>query len=108
MRRAVWLLALSIPARALADGEAVNGFPNWEERVMHEWANRARCDPQMEMQTCGSACGDAACYTPQPPLPWNIKLNRSARFHSDEMHLQGYFAHDSQCTLVSNIDALYP
>ena len=94
--------------RVYADGEEVNGFPNWEERVMHEWTNRARCDPQVEMTACGSACGDGACYTPQPPLPVDVALNRSARFHSDEMAAQGYFAHDSACTLVSNIDTLYP
>jgi hypothetical protein len=34
--------------------------------------------------------------------------NRSARFHSDELAQQGYFAHDSACTVVPNIDALYP
>ena len=100
------LLALGAPARA--DGEAVAGFPNWQERVMHEWTNRARCDPQVEMTACGAACGEGACYTPQPPLPWNSALNHSARFHSDEMAAQSYFAHDSQCTLVTTIDTLYP
>ena len=98
----------TIGGRAYANGEAVNGFPNWQERVMHEWTNRARCDPQVEMQACGSSCGEGACYTPQAPLPWSSALNHSARFHSDEMAAQGYFAHDSQCTLVANIDALYP
>ena len=24
---------------AHANGEAVSGFPKWEERVMHEWSN---------------------------------------------------------------------
>jgi uncharacterized protein YkwD len=95
-------------ATAYASGEANNGFPNWQERVMHEWTNRARCAPQIEMQACGAACGEGACYTPQPPLPWAQALNHSARFHSDEMAAQSYFAHDSMCTLVSNIDSLYP
>src|SRR5438874_7749881 len=105
-----WVVAICALAatRAHADGEAVNGFPNWEERVMHEWTNRARCDPQVEMTACGSACGDGACYTPQPPVPWSEGLNHSARFHSDEMAAQSYFAHDSMCTLVSNIDTIYP
>ncbi len=108
MRIALAIAVAVIPALAFADGEAVNGFPNWQERVMHEWTNRARCDPQVEMQACGSACSEGACYTPQPPLPWAAELNHSARFHSDEMAAQGYFAHDSACTLVSNIDTLYP
>ena len=104
----VVVIALAFGSRAYADGEEVNGFPNWEERVMAEWTNRARCDPQVEMAACGSACSDGACYTPQVPLPVDVALNRSARFHSDEMAAQGYFAHDSACTLVSNIDTLYP
>jgi hypothetical protein len=97
-----------LPAVAGATGEEVDGFPNWEERVMHEWTNRARCDPQVEMTACGTACGEADCYAPNPPLPWNEDLNHAARFHSDEMAAQDYFDHDSKCQVVSNIDALYP
>ena len=40
-----WTIVAAIAlasVRAYADGEEVNGFPNWEERVMHEWTNRAR------------------------------------------------------------------
>lgn len=70
--------------------------------------NRARCDPQVEMTACGSACGDKACYQPIAPLTWDVRLNRAARFHSDEMAKQSYFAHDSACTVVSNIDTIYP
>jgi MYXO-CTERM domain-containing protein len=102
----VILLLTSTPIHA--EGEGVNGFPNWAERVMHAWTNRARCDPQVEMQSCGSNCSEAACYTPVAPLPYSLTLNRAARFHSDNMAAQGFFAHDSQCALVSNIDALYP
>lgn len=105
---AVIVLGLALPSPAGATGEAVNGFPNWPERVMHEWTNRARCDPQVEMTACGSACSEAACYSPNAPLPWNENLNHAARFHSDEMEAQGYFAHDSQCAVVANIDSLYP
>lgn len=93
---------------ARAVGEPVNGFPNWAERVIHEWINRARVDPQVEMNACGSPCVERACYTVMPPLAWNESLNRAARFHSDEMVRQGYFAHNSACTLVSNINSLYP
>lgn len=110
------LLRLILPCiglMALADvshavGEAVNGFPNWRELVLHQWLNRARCDPQFEMALCGSNCGEKACHTPKPPLPWDLALNRAARFHSDELLRQSYFAHDSACNVVANIDALYP
>ena len=94
--------------QARAVGESVNGFPNWAERVIHEWINRARVDPQLEMNACGSACVERACYTVKPPLAWNESLNRAARFHSDEMVRQAYFAHNSACTVVSNINSLYP
>jgi hypothetical protein len=89
-------------------GEAVNGFPNWEERVLHEWINRARVDPGVEMQKCGSACLEAACYAPVAPLGWGEALNHSARYHAVEMMKQNYFDHDSKCTVASNIGQLYP
>lgn len=96
----------SAPAAAI--GESVDGFPNWRERVIHQWINRARSDPQFEMDQCGASCAERACHVPLPPLPWALPLNRAARFHADAMVQQGFFAHDSPCTLVSNIDALYP
>lgn len=96
------------PSFALAYGEAINGFPNWAERVMHAWTNRARVDPQVEMQACGAPCGEAACYTPKDPIPWNEKLNHAARFHSANMQKMNFFSHTSKCTIVPNIDALYP
>ncbi len=93
---------------ASALGEAINGFPNWNERVIHEWMNRARCDPKVEMMACGNNCPEGACYTQIAPLTWDEKLNHAARYHSAEMVLQGYFAHDSACTIVSNINSIYP
>lgn len=95
-------------AANLRAGESINGFPNWAERVMLEWMNRARVDPQKELAACGAACGEKSCYKPIAPLSWSGELNHSARFHADEMSKQGYMAHDSKCAIVSNIDALYP
>ena len=116
--RLLLVVAIAVSARAQQDpatfannlrvGESINGFPNWAERVMLEWTNRARVDPQLEMKACGTACGDAACYTAKGPLVWSEALNHSARFHADEMAKQQYFAHDSKCNVVSNINALYP
>jgi hypothetical protein len=106
------LLPLAIaslsPSEAHAYGESVSGFPSWAERVMHQWSNRARADPQFEMGECGNNCGEAACYAPVKPLYWDEKLNRAARFHSANMASIGFFAHDSKCTLVKNIGSLYP
>jgi MYXO-CTERM domain-containing protein len=94
--------------RASANGEAINGFPNWNERVIHEWMNRARCDPKVEMMACGNNCPEGNCYAVIPPLVWDEKLNHAARYHSAEMVQQNYFAHDSACTIVGNINSIYP
>lgn len=113
----VLLLLISLSARG-ADvqtlaldpraGEPINGFPTWPERVIHQWMNRARVDPQTDLKGCGATCGETACYTPKPPLYWDHALNRAARFHADEMIQQAFFAHDSTCKIVNGIDALYP
>ena len=93
---------------AHAEGEASNGFPDWSERVLLEWINRARSDPQADLAACPAGnCLDKACYTPSKPLYFDPNLAHSARFHSDHMTLNGYFDHPSHCTLVSNIPALY-
>ncbi len=100
---------MSLPSVVHALGEETNGFPNWNERVVHAWINRARSDPQFEMNSCpGNNCGEKACYTPIAPLVYSLALNRAARFHSDEQLRQGYFAHDSVCQVVSNINSIYP
>src|SRR5262245_41396360 len=83
-------------AAQLRAGESVGGFPNWNERVFVEWINRARVDPKAELAPCGAACADHACYTAMAPLSWSEPLNRSARFHADEMGKQQYMAHDSR------------
>jgi hypothetical protein len=100
--------ALVTSSTAGAVGEEIAGFPNWSERVIHEWMNRARAQPSVEMQACGANCPDGACYQPIAPLVWNEKLNHAARFHSAELTQQMYFAHDSACTVVANIATTYP
>ena len=89
-------------------GESVGGFPNWGERLMLAWINRARVEPQRELAACAPNCADAQCYGPVAPLTFSLPLNRAARFHADEMRHQRYFAHDSKCRIVANIDSLYP
>jgi len=101
------LMTLTIDEASLRAGESVNGFPSWEERVLHQWINRARVDPQAELANC-AACADKACYSAKAPLFWSGALNRAARFHADEMQKQGYFGHDSKCVVVNNINSLYP
>jgi hypothetical protein len=97
------------PARS--EGEPVAGFPGWAERVLHAWINRARVEPAAELAPCSAdpaGCPDAPCYVAREPLGWSYGLARAARFHSEQMTLLGFFGHNSVCTLVADINALYP
>ncbi len=97
------------PLATTFTGEPVNGFPKWSERVMLEWTNRSRVDPQTDLASCPNGnCADKGCYAPMPPLSFDLSLTRSARFHSDEMFRQGYFDHASHCTVPFNISSTYP
>jgi hypothetical protein len=102
------LLVLLAPCPASAVGEGVDGFPNWAERALHQLANRARVDPQLELQSCGTNCAEKACYAPEAPLYYEHALNRAARFHAAHQSVNGYFAHNSACTLVADVDARFP
>ncbi len=103
------LAVLAVASSASAVGESVGGFPNWRERTIHEFMNRSRVDPASDLAACpATACLEKTCYKAASPLYFDLKLGRAARFHSDEMKQQGYFAHDSACTVVSNISTLYP
>ncbi len=92
---------------AHAEGEAGDGFPDWSGRLLLEWMNRARSDPQTDLAPC-STCGEKACYSPVPPRHADTSLLHSSRFHADHMVINGYYRHPSQCTLVSDIASIYP
>ncbi|MBN1774043.1 MAG: hypothetical protein JXB32_22480 [Deltaproteobacteria bacterium] len=98
----------------LALGEPRDGFPNWSERVIHQWTNRARCSPSADLAACADCptaalcCAEADCYDPVPPLVWSHNLARSSRFHSANLVRTGAsLRHDSPCTLVPTIRADY-
>lgn len=104
------LCLFAVAPRVFAYGEAVNGFPNWSERVLLEWVNRARSDPQADLAGCPAGfCLEAACYsTASPPRYLDSNFEHSSRFHSSHMLINNYFSHPSACTLVTNIGSLYP
>jgi len=105
---AALVLLVSLAVRAHAEGEAVNGYPNWSERVLLEWINRARVDPQVDLANCpGGNCAEKACFTPQPPRTWAAGVAHSARFHSDEMAHDNFFDHWSECTVLGTIATPY-
>lgn len=105
----IGLLVAGIGVRAHATGEAVNGFPNWSERVLIEWMNRARSAPQVDLASCPTGnCLESACYaTASPPRYETADLDHSSRYHSSELAVDNFFDHPSECTLVSNIATLY-
>lgn len=102
------LLLVTAPAAA----QPLNGFPNWEERVLHQWINRARVEPATELAGCGSNCSTAemqpSCYTSIAPLMWDYELAVAARFHGESMAKQSFFGHNTPCALRSDIRDLYP
>lgn len=97
----------SVETRWRALGEPQDGFPNWYERAVHVWTNRARSDPAADLASC-SVCAEKSCYAPVPPVVWNHNLARAARFHSDNL-VKGScgLQHDSPCTLVSGVSTAY-
>lgn len=104
------LLGTGAGLRAHAEGEATNGFPNWSERVLLEWMNRARSDPATDLAGCPSGnCTEntGGCYTAQPPRTFTSAIAHSARFHSDEMVHDNFFDHWSECIVVGGIASTY-
>jgi uncharacterized protein YkwD len=95
------------PTRHAELGEPGDGFPDWSERAVLVWTNRARCDPAADLLDC-TVCAEKACYGPVPPVAWNHNLGRAARFHSANLSLGGCaLQHPSPCTLLTTIGADY-
>lgn len=115
MSKLLWTLALLsplLPAQAWGQslGEPVGTFPDWTERAVQVFTNRARCDPQADLAACAQsgACAEHACYSPQAPLAWDLALNQAARFHSANLQASGSrLQHDSPCTLRADIAQRY-
>lgn len=90
-------------------GEPNGTFPTWEERAVAQLTNRARVEPDAELETCPAGkCLEAACYSPRPPLIWHYDLNQAARFHSLTMGMFPFFAHSTPCVLLEDIDTRFP
>jgi len=105
-------LQLLLPLTSVAQvraGVPVEGFPNWEERVLLVLTNRARADPQADLADCpADHCAERACYTqPSRPLAWSLPLNRAARLHASTLQDAGTLDHRSPCALHGDIAARY-
>lgn len=98
---------LAAGSQVHAYGEPANGFPSWEERMVHVMTNRARSDPAADLAEC-TVCAEKDCYGQVPPLVYSYNLNRAARFHCANLASCGCgLQHDSPCDLVDGIGDLY-
>jgi hypothetical protein len=105
----VLIAVAPVLAQAANYGEPNGTFPGWQERAVAQLTNRARVEPAADLAACPSgACLEGACYSAAGPLYWNYDLNQSARFHSQTMGKFPFFAHDTPCTLFSDIDTRFP
>ncbi len=99
-----------VAGRREALGVPRDGFPNWAERTILVLTNRARCDPAADLADCSDdRCKEKACYEPVPPLGWNHRLGRAARFHAANLSdvCGGRLQHDSPCDLVADLSDRY-
>lgn len=76
------------------------GYPSWEERDVHLWTNAARVDPEAfesDYNNGGCSFEDFSSdeQTPKDPVFYSLPLNEAARFHSEDMEENSWFAHES-------------
>lgn len=97
-------LALALTATASAGYGDVDedGYPTWAERSVHLWTNAARVDPEgfadeypQAYEPCRFEDFTADEKTPKAPIYYDRNLNNAARFHSQDMVDNNWFAHES-------------
>lgn len=89
----IWLIAPSVAGY----GDAVDGLPTHAERETHLWTNAVRLDPEhfRDDYRCSFSGFSSSEKKPKIPLLIHLGLTEAAHVHSDDMHDQGYFTHDS-------------
>ena len=101
-------------ATAFAYGEGAD-IPI-EARAIHLLTNEARCNTHEALASCGTKCGEAACYDESMgPVYWNDNLFHSAQFHTNMLDYLKPAAqwswcmqHDSPCVLKSTVAQDFP
>jgi MYXO-CTERM domain-containing protein len=98
------LLAIAMTAPATAGYGDVDeqGYPSWAERSVHLWTNAARVDPEafsdeypQAYEPCRFEDFTEDEKTPKAPIYYDRNLNDAARFHSQDMVDNNWFAHES-------------
>jgi uncharacterized protein YkwD len=90
-----WSLSIS-----QAEDISGNDYPSWEERTMIVFTNAVRMAPEAYREKymashCPEPCSILTAYPPVSPLYWNPDLNEAARYHAEDMLLNGCFSHNS-------------
>ncbi|MBN2695535.1 hypothetical protein JXR93_12815 [bacterium] len=85
---------------AQQEGTYSNIYPNYEERYILFDLNYFRMEPSVLQNEDSnpeySHCVDwGDCYPSVKPLYYNLNLSRAARFHSNDMIVNGCFQHNS-------------
>jgi len=91
----LWMLTLGIAWSGYGDPQ--DGLPTAAERELHLWTNAVRIDPVafIDEYPCPFDNFEESEKSPKPPLAHSYGLNEAARFHSQDMHDQGYFSDTS-------------
>ncbi|MFT4628067.1 MAG: hypothetical protein ACI8PZ_006761 [Myxococcota bacterium] len=92
-----WMLAVAHAGY----GDAVDGHPSPDDRLLHLYTNAARVDPEAHESAYNA--GGCSFYdhfsedeqTAKAPYLYHLGLNEVARQHSVDMNDRGYFAHDT-------------
>lgn len=94
------LASLTLLVAVAGYGDPVDTFPNDEERWLLLWTNAARVAPaEFEDDYAGGGCSTDDFsddeLTPKDPLYLDLMLTEAARYHSQDMHDNGCFQHES-------------
>lgn len=108
----MWWMGLAV---AGGYGDAEEGRPSPDERVMMTWVNAARVDPtRWEGSYAAGGCSLADFSedekTAKAPLRWSADLGEAARFHSTDMDENEWFDHASSdgTSFFARVVRFYP
>jgi hypothetical protein len=92
----VWMFAVAMAGY----GDASEGLPTPETRLLHLWSNTVRVEPGAFVSDygkggCTLASFSATEKSPQRPLAYNHDLTDAAEFHSADMARRNFVGHNS-------------
>lgn len=94
------LTTLALTTFVQGYGDIQDTYPNYGERAVLLYTNAARVDPEAHKETyktggCNYSGFTADEKTPKKSLYWSHPLGEAARYHSQDMIDNNFFAHES-------------